>query len=492
MANWAGVAATLGALVRPSTLQPRITVPSIAHLDWHRLRSLAKVDGVIIDKDNCIARPGDDHLAPSDSLHAAWHTLVHAFGPANVLVVSNSAGTLAKDPLLLQAQATSRNLAVPVLVHPSPKPARACARQIAAHFATSAHARLRVRDGARADAAVVGQVVYSPLARALAAERSQAAPAELQTTGTPPRPLRLLVIGDRLATDMILAHRLSSLPLSPSPSSFARFPLLARIFSRARRAERGDERRIEAIPVLTTQLWAREGAGTTLLRGVERAALWGLARRRKRVNRAGDEVDWEQFVIGGARAQRDEVAAAEGGESLSAAPAAPPSSPTPTPPPPPRPPLLTRLPSPSDALASARAFPSRLSTLPTRLSSALSTLPTRLSSTVSSLPARLSRLPSLALRTLLPPLSSLLHRTATYLAHPTSAPNRLVRIYTRPEELAPLPTGAIPRRDGGGARGVQERWGERVERAWERGVGWVEGVRGRVRARTGRREGARE
>lgn len=56
MANWSGVAATLGALVRPRVLEPALRVPSIASLDFARLANEGNVVGVIIDKDNCIVR----------------------------------------------------------------------------------------------------------------------------------------------------------------------------------------------------------------------------------------------------------------------------------------------------------------------------------------------------------------------------------------------------------------------------------------------------
>lgn len=57
MANWSATLATLGALVRPQSLQPSLVVPSIAHLDWHALKHRAHVHAVIIDKDNCIVSP---------------------------------------------------------------------------------------------------------------------------------------------------------------------------------------------------------------------------------------------------------------------------------------------------------------------------------------------------------------------------------------------------------------------------------------------------
>lgn len=118
MANWSGIAASVQSLIKPSILQPRLQVPSIAQLDWAAFKGRG-ITGVILDKDNCIvrARPSsrmqhleaDDALAQTKphvdtiepSLQPAWDDLLKTFGPANVLVVSNSAGT-GKDSLLLQ------------------------------------------------------------------------------------------------------------------------------------------------------------------------------------------------------------------------------------------------------------------------------------------------------------------------------------------------------------------------------------------------------
>lgn len=98
--NFAGVLATAQALVRPAILQPRLVVPDISALDWAAFKARG-VRGVVIDKDNCITRPAVDELFPA--LRPAWTELLRTFGPANVLVVSNSAGT-AKDSLLLQVR----------------------------------------------------------------------------------------------------------------------------------------------------------------------------------------------------------------------------------------------------------------------------------------------------------------------------------------------------------------------------------------------------
>ncbi|EGU10964.1 hypothetical protein RTG_03177 [Rhodotorula toruloides ATCC 204091] len=240
MANWSGITATLAALARPRTLQPALVVPSIAHLDWHRLRHNAGVHAVVVDKDNCIAKPNEDDLANSDELRRAWADLLDTFGAENVLVVSNSAGDLRKDPLLIQAETVSRNLRVPVLVHRSPKPGRPCVRQIAAHFllprSSTTDLSSLVPSSASAAArphspSLAGQTIFSPLARSLLPPSRSASLTFARTTSNPSAPLKILIsIG--------------------TPGQ-----------------------RVECVGVLTTRLWGREGAGTALMRLVERVVV---------------------------------------------------------------------------------------------------------------------------------------------------------------------------------------------------------------------------
>ncbi|GAA5993234.1 hypothetical protein JCM10908_004523 [Rhodotorula pacifica] len=321
MANWSGIAATLTALVRPHRLQPRLVVPSIANLDWHALKHHANVHAVVIDKDNCIARPNEDSLADDAALRASWASLLSTFGPDKVLVVSNSAGDLRKDPLLIQAETVSRNLQVPVLVHRKPKPAYDCAKQIAAHFLASSSSS-SPSPSSSSSTRQASQVVYSPLAKARHSLKRRAIQSPDGATATSSRPsqlgaadsatnaaLRVLVIGDRLATDMILSHRLASLslPLSvppPSASSSALsrlWPFTAKSNPAQQLGHRGQK--IETISVLTTTLWGREGAGTWAMRGVERGAVWALEKRqRQRRVRDWDReevvVDWRRYTIG--------------------------------------------------------------------------------------------------------------------------------------------------------------------------------------------------
>ncbi|GAA5882019.1 hypothetical protein JCM1840_000402 [Sporobolomyces johnsonii] len=476
MANWAGISASLVALVRPSTLQPRLIVPSIANLDWSQLRSRG-VQGVVIDKDNCITKPNQDDLAPDPALRQAWADLLLEFGSENVLIVSNSAGTLRKDPVLLQAESVSRKLKVPVLVHKSPKPGHPCVKQIAAHFLrspspSSASLSLSPSKGH-------SQIVYSPLAKALA-------PPTPPTRANPrdPHVLRLLVIGDRLATDMILSHRLSqlSLPLPPPRAPFSMLSLFRRTptpFSSP-----SPVNRIEPIAVLTTQLHAREGLGTTLMRGVERTALWALGRRRRRIGgieaaqKEGES--WEECVKG-YTPPPVVVEVAKAAPETTLPDIAPSSSITPPAP----------SPAPSRSLALPTSFPSlaTLQSLPSHFLSRLRTFPSALALRTRALPsALLASLRSLACRlgsraeTSLPLLLARLHAPLT----------RLLQIYTKPETLAPAPSFASDKAEKG-LVGPKEQWRSMwsasegavgaAERVVERVEGAVEGVKRRVESR---------
>lgn len=81
----------------------------------------------------------------------------------------------------------------------------------------------------------------------------------------------LLVIGDRLATDMILSSRLSSLSNST-------------VY------------RIRAIPILTTTLHSPEGLGTTILRSIEKLVL-RLLRDRESTIRFQSEGPWNDCLL---------------------------------------------------------------------------------------------------------------------------------------------------------------------------------------------------
>ncbi|KAI0254430.1 mitochondrial PGP phosphatase-domain-containing protein [Lactifluus subvellereus] len=154
--NLPGTLVPLYAVLNPRLLLPSVTVRDIRHLNFAALRD-AGYRGAIFDKDNCLTLPHHDKLVPE--LEAAWSTALQAFGPSNVLIVSNSAGTR-EDPAQLQAESVAHHLRAPVLLHAAPKPSYACA------------------------------------SAALSALPGLA-------------PHEIVVVGDRVFTDVVLAHRLA-------------------------------------------------------------------------------------------------------------------------------------------------------------------------------------------------------------------------------------------------------------------------------------------
>ncbi|KIR43361.1 hypothetical protein I307_03557 [Cryptococcus deuterogattii 99/473] len=251
----------LAALFKPALLRPHLRVPSIANVDFKALKKEG-FNAVVIDKDNCLTLPHKDDIYPP--YQKAWTDLLSTFGPGRVLVVSNSAGTT-KDPGSIAAEAVSLSLRAPVLLHPTPKPG--CSANILSYFSgklgqpttlrhdiASAGLRLwkaekldekalwgkweneiegpllgglrREQEGAEdADGEKVakGQKVISPTS---STNRTHTLSKETLTAGD----LRILVIGDRLFTDTLLADRLSR-RLPPLPATTPDVPSTPRVLS---------------------------------------------------------------------------------------------------------------------------------------------------------------------------------------------------------------------------------------------------------------------
>ncbi|KAI0764334.1 mitochondrial PGP phosphatase-domain-containing protein [Trametes elegans] len=143
--NLPGVLVPLHLLINPRLVVPSIVVKDIRQLDFPALYK-AGYRGAVFDKDNCLTIPHEDRLVPE--LVDAWKECRETFGPANVLI----------------AESVSHHLSVPVLRHTSLKPSYSCIKSIRAYFASL------------------------------------------------PRPVRdeeLVVVGDRLLTDIVMANRMS-------------------------------------------------------------------------------------------------------------------------------------------------------------------------------------------------------------------------------------------------------------------------------------------
>lgn len=228
----------------------------------------------------------------------AWPLLVRTFGRKNVLIVSNSAGTR-DDAGLLQAspsstnrqllggvfshtvfcytipkaESVSRHLGVPVLLHAVKKPG--CAEAIAKYFNYS--------PGVDVNGSVYPPVPIVDVA-ACSSTLSLPPPPPPSPPPLPPssaldkkkkKTTTILVIGDRVMTDVILANRISLLRLARAPHLHL----------------------LEAVPVLTTTVWQMEGSGSRIMRSFEAMAMRRVvAWHRKSGLLSESEDGWQNCV----------------------------------------------------------------------------------------------------------------------------------------------------------------------------------------------------
>ncbi|CAK5264178.1 unnamed protein product [Mycena citricolor] len=157
--NLPGALVPFQILFNPRVILPNLAIKDIRHLDFAALKE-AGYRGIVFDKDNCITVPHKDNLVPE--LTEAWEDCRRTFGDGNVLIVSNSAGSHS-DPAGIEAESVKRNLQVPVLFHATPKPGYSCVKAIRTYFSS-------LRD--------------------------------------PVRPEQLVIVGDRIFTDVVLSNRI--------------------------------------------------------------------------------------------------------------------------------------------------------------------------------------------------------------------------------------------------------------------------------------------
>lgn len=116
----------------PALCLPHLTVESFDKLPIPLVfpGSSVRIRGIVLDKDNCFAKDLDDKIWPAYG--ATWKKLCAEYGPQHILIVSNSAGTN-DDIDYAQAQKLERDLGIAVLRHPTKKPG--CSAEIMAYFA---------------------------------------------------------------------------------------------------------------------------------------------------------------------------------------------------------------------------------------------------------------------------------------------------------------------------------------------------------------------
>jgi phosphatidylglycerophosphatase GEP4 len=111
---------TLASVIRrPSLLVPHVTVNNVSELNYTALKENAGIQAIIFDKDNTLTAPYVNEIHPD-----AFQGLENAkrvFGPSNVAIMSNSAGTL-DDPDYKDAIRIEDALGISVIRHNEKKP----------------------------------------------------------------------------------------------------------------------------------------------------------------------------------------------------------------------------------------------------------------------------------------------------------------------------------------------------------------------------------
>ncbi|KAJ2665482.1 hypothetical protein IW148_001603 [Coemansia sp. RSA 1199] len=115
--NMAGLRTMWTLLTQPSLLRPDIVVSDIRSLSLDKLRQRG-IRFLVFDKDNCLTAPYVSTIHPPYS--SAWSSCLKEF-PSRVLIVSNSAGTR-DDPEYRSARAVEHALGARVLRHSEKKP----------------------------------------------------------------------------------------------------------------------------------------------------------------------------------------------------------------------------------------------------------------------------------------------------------------------------------------------------------------------------------
>lgn len=146
-------------LYQPSLCLPHAKVPTFDKLQIPFTFPQTEIRAVVLDKDNCFAKDHDDKVWPAYEL--TWKSLVDHYPKENILIVSNSAGT-DDDVNHQQAQKLEKDTGVTVLRHSTKKPG--CHGEIMAYFA-----QVGITD-----------------------------------------PAQVVVIGDRLFTDMLMANMMGA------------------------------------------------------------------------------------------------------------------------------------------------------------------------------------------------------------------------------------------------------------------------------------------
>ncbi|KAJ1933751.1 hypothetical protein GGF37_006619 [Kickxella alabastrina] len=126
--NIAGIKSAFLLLRRPQLLLPHMAVSDIRSIPFDEMRQNG-IKYLVFDKDNCLTAPYADHIHPD--FQSAWQKCKDVFPHNRILIASNSAGT-PDDANCKAAKSVELALGVPVLRHQVKKPA--CGLEIMAQL----------------------------------------------------------------------------------------------------------------------------------------------------------------------------------------------------------------------------------------------------------------------------------------------------------------------------------------------------------------------
>jgi len=146
-----------------------------------------------------------------------FKSLLSTYNPANILIVSNSSGTLSKDPQGTAADALERNTGVKVLRHRLEKPG--CGGEIWAYFVqqgrvikpTQAQMQTQEEKGnpqAQTQNRDGGDITQDD--KATASTTHKLIPPHDQPAKLITHPSQIVIIGDRLFTDVVMANMMGA------------------------------------------------------------------------------------------------------------------------------------------------------------------------------------------------------------------------------------------------------------------------------------------
>jgi phosphatidylglycerophosphatase GEP4 len=108
---------------------PHISVANVSELNYTAMKENAGIRAVIFDKDNTLTAPYADEIHPDAS--KGLEDAKKVFGPENVAIMSNSAGTR-DDPDYTDAKRIEETLGIAVIRHDEKKPGGL--NEVLAHF----------------------------------------------------------------------------------------------------------------------------------------------------------------------------------------------------------------------------------------------------------------------------------------------------------------------------------------------------------------------